>query len=73
MSCNDYGTAKFKGIEFEILPVTYSGGRRILTHTYPFCDQHYNEDLGDLPEKFSVNDCFQCKDFRDKFQTAKRI
>ena len=73
MPSNDYGTAKFKGVEFEILPVSYSGGRRILTHTYPFSDQHYNEDLGDLPEKFSITGCFHGKDFRDKFQTAKRI
>lgn len=73
MPCNDYGTAKFKGVEFEILPVTYSGSRRILTHKYPFSDQHYNENLGDLPEKFSITGCFHAKDFRNKFQIAKRI
>lgn len=73
MPCNDYGTAKFKGVEFEILPVKYSGGRRILTHKYPISNQHYNEDLGDLPEKFSIKECFHGKDFHNKFQIAKRI
>ena len=73
MPCNDYGTAKFKYVEFEILSVKYSGGCRILTHKYPFSDQHYNEDLGDLPEKLSIKRCYHGKDFRNKFQIAKRI
>lgn len=73
MSCNKYNTASFNGVQFEILPVTYSGGRRVSTHTYPFAEYHYNEDLGREPEKFSVTGCFHGKDFRDKFQIAKRV
>lgn len=69
----DYGRASFKGIQFEVLPVDNTGGRRIITHTYPFSDHHYNEDLGDLPQKWSVQGAFTGEDFRDQLQVAKRV
>lgn len=54
----EFGTATLAGVEFEILPSDHSGGRRILTHEYPFRDEHYNEDLGDKPRKWSIKGAF---------------
>ena len=31
--CNSYGTASYKGIEFELEDIGYSGGFRVLTKT----------------------------------------
>ncbi len=70
---NEYGTAHFKGIEFQILPSTHSGGRRVIVNEYPFSDKHYNEDMGDKPQKFSVKGCFHGKDFRKKLWQAQRV
>jgi prophage DNA circulation protein len=70
---NEFGTASFRGIEFEIMPSQYSGGRRILTHTYPFSDEHYNEDLGDNPLKWSIKGRFVGENFRDQLTKAGRV
>ena len=69
----EFRTASFAGIEFEIRSVDHSGGRRILTHTYPFADDHYNEDLGDNPLKWSVTGIFVGEDWRDRLTEAKQI
>lgn len=66
-----FGVASFAGVEFEILPSDHSGGRRIQTHEYPFRDDHYNEDLGDKPLKWSVKGAFVGENWRDKFTEAK--
>lgn len=71
--CNHYGTASYKGIEFEIESVEYSGGFRISTHQYPFLDAHYNENLGKTAEEFTVKGFFHGKNFREKLWIAKRI
>ena len=68
----EYAFASFRGVEFEILPVDESGGRRIVTNQYPFTDVHYNEDLGQIAARWSVKGCFYGDDFRDKLTTAKR-
>ena len=67
----EYGIASFKGIEFEVLPVEYSGGYRVLTHLYPFTNAHYNELLGDKPREFKVKGAFHGEDFRDQLRTAQ--
>ena len=69
----DYGTASFKGIEFIIKPTTNTIGRRISVNLYPFTDNHYNEDLGDQPERWSVSGVFVGEDARDRLQVAKRL
>lgn len=71
--CNSYGTASYKGIEFEIESVDYEGGFRVETHQYPFLDNHYNENLGKKAEEFSVRGFFHGKNFREKLWIAKRI
>jgi hypothetical protein len=74
MNCDiDFGTATFKGIEFEILPTNNTCGRRILTHEYPFTDFHYNEDLGAQTESWTVRGAFIGENWRDKLQVAKRL
>lgn len=69
----EYGVASFRDIEFEVLPVDETGGRRIVTNQYPFTDNHYNEDLGRKATTWSVRGCFHGDDFRDKLTTAKRV
>ena len=69
----DYGRASFKGIEFEIKPVTNTIGVRKVVNLYPFSDVHYNERLGREPETWSVQGIFTGPDARDKLQAAKRI
>lgn len=71
--CNSYGTASYKGIEFEVESVEYAGGFRVLTHQYPFLDAHYNENLGKTAEEFTVSGFFHGKNFREKLWIAKRI
>lgn len=73
-SCGiEFGVASFKGIEFEIRPVQYSGGHRVITHLYPFTDLHYNENLGRKPERFQVNGIFHGENFRDQLRTAQLV
>jgi DNA circularisation protein N-terminus len=69
----EYAIASYKGIAFEIRPVEHSGGRRVVTSQYPFTDAHYNEDLGERAEKWTVKGCFTGPDFRDKLTIAKRL
>lgn len=71
--CNSYGTASYKGIEFELEDIGYSGGFRVLTHQYPFLDAHYNENLGKTAEEFTVKGFFHGDNFRTKLWIAKRI
>lgn len=71
--CNHYGTANYKGIEFEIESVDYSGGFRVLTHQYPFLNGHYNENLGKNAEEFTVKGFFHGKNYREKLWIAKRV
>lgn len=69
----DYGRASYKGIDFEILPVTNTIGQRKVVNLYPFSDFHYNERLGKKPERWSVRGLFTGPDARDKLQVAKRV
>lgn len=69
----EYAVASFRDIEFEILPVDETGGRRIVTNQYPFSDNHYNEDLGAKATTWTVRGCFHGEDFRDQLTTAKRV
>lgn len=69
----EYAVASFRDIEFEILPVDETSGRRIVTNQYPFSDNHYNEDLGAKATTWSVRGCFHGEDFRDQLTTAKRV
>lgn len=74
MTCGiDYGDASYKGIPFEIRPSSSQHSQRLLTHLYPFTDRHYNERLGDKPQKFSISGAFIGEDFRDQMTVAKRI
>lgn len=73
MNCEtEFRAASFAGIEFEIMPSDHSGGRRILTQKYPFKDDHYNEDLGDEPLKWSVTGKFVGEGWRDRLTEAKQ-
>ncbi len=69
----DYATASFKGVEFEVLPVEESGGRRISTNQYPFADVHFNQDLGKEATKWSIKGCFYGENFRDQINHAKIV
>lgn len=69
----EYAVASFRDIQFEILPVDETSGRRIVTNQYPFSDNHYNEDLGAKATTWSVRGCFHGEDFRDQLTTAKRV
>lgn len=69
----EYGKASFKGVEFFIKPTTNTIGRRKIVNLYPCADEHYIEDKGDKPERWSVTGCFVGEDFRDKLRAAKRI
>lgn len=74
MNCDvEYGRASFKGIEFEIQPVTNTIGQRKVVNLYPFSDRHYNESLGRKPERWSVQGLFTGEDARDQLQVAKRV
>lgn len=66
-----FGVAMLAGIPFEILPSDNSGGRRIVTNEYPFRDDHYNEVLGDKPQRWSLKGVFVGIGWRDKFTEAK--
>lgn len=67
----EFRNASFAGIEFEILGSDHNGGRRVITHEYPFQDDHYNEDLGDNPMRWSVKGLFVGEGWRDRFTEAK--
>lgn len=69
----EYAVASFRDIEFEVLPVDETSGRRIVTNQYPFTDNHYNEDLGRKATTWNVRGCFHGDDFRDQLTTAKRV
>ena len=72
MNCEtEFRTASFAGVPFEILPSEHSGGRRIVTNEYPFVDDHYNEDLGDKPLKWSIKGKFVGDGWRDRLTEAK--
>lgn len=68
-----FQTASYRGVSFEIMPSDNSGGRRLVTTSYPFTDDHYNEDLGDKPETWSVKGMFVGDGFRDSLAIAKRL
>jgi len=71
MICDiQYGTASFKGVEFEILPVRMTMGQRKITHLYPFWDAHYNEALGKKPTRWEVQGAFIGSNFRDQIARA---
>ena len=69
----DYGDASFRDIVFEVFPVQDTIGRRIITSVYPYSGKHFNEDIGALPESFTVSGAFIGEDARDKLTVAKRI
>lgn len=53
---NDLLQASFKGVTFFIRSENMTeGGRRIVLHDYPNSSERYIEDLGQLPEKFSLS------------------
>lgn len=46
--------ASFRGVPFEVDTSERSGGRRGVTHEYPFRDEPFREDLGRQARSFSV-------------------
>ncbi len=54
-------TASYKGVEFEVEEVEFSFGRQIITYRYPKSSRADLEDMGIVPEKFTVRG-FVCED-----------
>ncbi len=50
--------ASFRGIEFRHDQISRQGGRRVVTHEYPFADEPYAEDMGLKANEFTVNAYF---------------
>nr|WP_169558617.1 DNA circularization N-terminal domain-containing protein [Myxococcus stipitatus] len=49
------GPASFRGAAFHVESSEHSGGRRGVTHEYPFKDRAYREDLGGSARAFGVD------------------
>lgn len=66
--------ARFKGISFFVRSEAITeGGRRIILHDYPNSSQRFVEDLGRLPQKFSITAFVTGPDFlsrSDQLQKA---
>lgn len=59
--------ASFKGISFFVRDeVMTEGGRRVILHDYPNSSQRYVEDLGQLPQKFTVTAFVTGDDFLNR-------
>ncbi len=69
----EYREATLFGVPFEILSSDHSGGRRVVSHEYPFQDDHYNEDLGDKPMSWTINGAFYGPEFRGSLAKAKEL
>ena len=69
----EYRPANLRGLDFQILDVSITRGRRVVTNLYPFTDNHYNEDLGINPVRWSVKGAFTGENFRDDLQVANRL
>lgn len=69
----DYGRASFRGIDFDILPSSRTQGRRINKTLFPFIDDHYNEDMGDMYDTFSISGVFTGEGARDNYTRAQRL
>ncbi len=48
------GPASFRGVPFFVETAERSGGRRVVSHEYPFRDDSYAEDMGRKQRKFPV-------------------
>lgn len=48
-------SASFRGIPFAYLDYSTEGGRRTVTHEYPWRDDNYVEDMGLMTDQFRVN------------------
>lgn len=69
----EYGEASYKGLTFEALPSESTDAHRIITHLYPFSDEHYNERLGRAPKRFKIKGAFHGEDYRDQMTVAERV
>lgn len=69
----DYGQPSFRALPFEALTSTRTQGRRINKNLYPFIDEHYNEDLGDLYDIFTISGVFTGPSARDQYTAAQRL
>lgn len=71
--------ASFRGAKFFVDRISTSGGRRVVTHTFPEKDDSYNEDLGKKENTFSLsgyvlgNDYFYQRDELEKAINEKGI
>lgn len=46
--------ASFRGVAFGVLDYSTAGGRRVVLHEYPFQDENYPEDLGQVSGKYRI-------------------
>lgn len=69
----DYGQPSYRGLPFEILQSSRTQGRRLSKNLYPFVDQHYNEDLGDVYDTFTISGVFTGERARDNYTVAQRL
>lgn len=68
-----YGTARYKGIAFEVLTGRQSMGQRVVTHLYPYWDNHFNDKLGRKPMRWRIPGRFHGQNFRDQAAQAMRL
>lgn len=64
--------ASFRGIEFHYESGSVQGGRRGVTHQYPFREDHYDQDLGKVAPTFSVSGYVLGPNVRDKLRDLER-
>lgn len=65
--------ASFKGISFFVRDEVMSeGGRRVILHDYPNSSQRYVEDLGQLPQKFTVTAFVTGDDFLNRAEQLEK-
>ena len=63
----DLRKPSYKGVAFYTRDVSGEVGRRTVSHTYPFRDFEFDEDLGRLPKTFRITAVFQ------DFPAAKKL
>ncbi len=61
---DDFRPATFRGVAFEALDVSHSGGRRLTVDEYPQRDAHTVDDMGRSAPRFSMQGFVAGEDYR---------